>query len=467
VTVDERLHRGRILPPGALNEFVIKHAVPAARQVPSRSGRGMPIAHSLKFAQTWKNLPAEVCPEMDVVVADSQEENRKRMAALASAQGYGVREVGGAAEALAALASIEAAVLVTAHEAPGLPEVAANHPDVLTILTAAPECVELALAKLDAAAGFWFLRQPVDAREFSLLLRRAEEQLRLRKETRGLRRQLAALGWMAGMPGRSAAIRRVFAQIEQAAPALAPVLLVGEPGSGKEWAARALHAAGRRNGPFVIFDPYSKEDLPRLSGGTLFLRNLTSLAAPVQARLRRLESDLPPAVRVIASAEEDPAAAIRAGRLREDLFYRLSVFTIRLPPLRERLEDLGELAEAFVERANELRGTRIADVGRDALELLAAREWPGNLRELRDAVERAAVLARTGLLTAEHFQRLWRRGPEAGEIRLRCGATLAEAERSLVEATLLHAGRNKTRAAALLGISAKTLHAKLRQYREA
>lgn len=403
---------------------------------------------------------------MDVVVADAREESRRRIAALASAQGYAVREARCGAEALKVLACMDAGVLVTSFETAELPDVTANHPDVLTILTAAPERVELALATLDAAAGFWFLRQPVDAREFSILLRRAEARLRLCQECRELRRQLAALGWMAGMPGRSAAIRRVFAQIEQAAPALAPVLLVGEAGSGKEWAARALHASGRRNGPFVIFDPYSKEDLPRISGGTLYLKNLTSLAPPVQARLRRLESDLPHTVRVIASAREDPAAAVRAGRLREDLFYRLSVFTIFLPPLRERLEDLSDLAEAFAGRANELRGTRIAGVGRDALDLLAAREWPGNLRELRDAVERAAVLAWTGTLTTEHFRRLWRQGPEAEEVRIRCGATLAEAERALVEATLLHAGRNKTRAAALLGISPKTLHAKLRQYRE-
>jgi DNA-binding NtrC family response regulator len=173
-------------------------------------------------------------------------------------------------------------------------------------------------------------------------------------------------------------------------------------------------------------------------------------------------------VRILAATNRDPQKAIAQGKLREDLFYRLGVFHIELPPLRERLEDLPFLAAALIERLNLKHGTKVVDLDPSALAELKSRPWEGNVREFRNALERAVILAGQGTLTAEDFKvmprPLPRRSGDSG-LDVGVGMTIDETEQALIRATLVHTGNNKTRAASVLGISARTLHAKLKQYR--
>jgi DNA-binding NtrC family response regulator len=195
-------------------------------------------------------------------------------------------------------------------------------------------------------------------------------------------------------------------------------------------------------------------------------------------KFRRLggRAELTADVRVIAATNRDPQKAIREGKLREDLYYRLNVFGIHLPPLRERREDIPPIVEALIYNLNQKHDTRVAGAGESFLACLQSRQWEGNVRELRNVVERAVILAGHGHLTEQHVPVQARQevqpdlpesraGRDPMEVRLRVGASVDEAEQVLIEATLRHTGNNKTRAASILGITTKTLHVKLKQYR--
>jgi transcriptional regulator with PAS, ATPase and Fis domain len=284
-----------------------------------------------------------------------------------------------------------------------------------------------------------------------------------------------------------------------------PVLITGESGTGKELVARAIHDQSHRaHKPFVAVNCAALPEnlieselfghekgsftgaferrigcLEMAEGGTLFLDEIGEMPVAMQAKLLRVLEDLrfrrvggkqelTADVRVIAATNREPKAAIAEGRLREDVYYRLSVFHIPLPPLRERLGDLPILTRAIIERLNAKYHSRVPGVSDKAMELLQSRAWAGNVRELRNAIERAVILAGEGMLDIHHFAAIAATASapvDGNRVNIRVGFTVDEAERLLIEATLEHAGNNKTRAAAILGISTKTLHVKLRQYR--
>jgi transcriptional regulator with PAS, ATPase and Fis domain len=303
-------------------------------------------------------------------------------------------------------------------------------------------------------------------------------------------------------------MQQVFSLIRQMAPSKAPVLVAGESGTGKELVARAIHhLSPRRNGPFVAINCAALPETlieselfghekgaftgaaERRAGcfelahhGTLLLDELVEMPVGTQAKLLRVledsqvrhlggKTEIAVDVRVIASTNKVVEEALKKGELREDLYYRLNVFQISLPPLRQRISDLPLLTEALIKTLNSKHETRVVDVHPDVMEQFKRYSWQGNVRELRNVLERAVIVAGEGTLTSHHLPRDFGLGVrpaqqlvEAEAVRLPVGTTVVEAEKALIELTLQHTKNNKTRAAEILGISLKTLFNKLKEY---
>jgi len=351
-----------------------------------------------------------------------------------------------------------------------------------------------------------YLTKPVDVLRLRSVLLNVARRRELRQEIDSLRTDLRSLGHYGPLVGVSASMQQVYDLIGRVAATEATVLLLGESGTGKELVAQTIHAQSRRrNGAFVpvncgaVAPGLIESELfghergsftgaerthrgffERALGGTLFLDEISEMAPELQVRLLRVletgsvarvggERDVPIDVRVIAASNVDPAVAVRGGKLREDLLYRLSVFPIRLPPLRERPEDIDLLAEYFLSRLNETSEAAPRRLTRAALRRLRSHSWPGNVRELANAVQRAFILADDEIdaacLPAPLRAAAVDSGDEGPVLRVRVGSTVADAERRLILATLEECGGNKDRAARLLGISLKTLYNKLNRYR--
>jgi two-component system response regulator HydG len=308
--------------------------------------------------------------------------------------------------------------------------------------------------------------------------------------------------------GNSPGIQKVRELISRVAPSDSPVLICGESGSGKELVAESIHAMSLRSaGPFVALNcaaipatlieaelfGHEAGSFPgvlrtregvfeRANGGTLLLDEITEMPLDLQSRLLRVletklihrggeSADVPVDVRVIASTTQSPAKAYEQGHLREDIYYRLAVVSIALPPLRDRGEDILVLAEFFLGELNLRNGTR-KRLSAELRERFLRHQWPGNVRELRNAVERAFILCDGELALGEQEMPTLRGGAENagvnGEgIHVSIGTTLDEIERTLILATLRHFEGDKRRAADVLGCSLKTLYNKLHAYRRA
>jgi two-component system response regulator HydG len=285
--------------------------------------------------------------------------------------------------------------------------------------------------------------------------------------------------------GASPAMQEVFRLIERVGPTEASVLLTGESGSGKELAARSIHeCSSRRGAPFIAVScgampaRLMEAEFERAQGGTLLLDEVTEMPLDVQTRLLRVletrkfyrggsNTEFTADVRIIAATNRCPLQAVRNGQLREDLLYRLAVFPIEMPPLRERGDDVEELAEHFLSHLNAPGRTqkRLSALARMTLK---RHTWPGNVRELKNCIERAFILGDTVLELAPLIQ-----GSDARDsdqvsddtrLNIRVGSRIHDMERSLIEATLDYFKGNKRRAADALGCSLKTLYNKLNGY---
>ena len=303
------------------------------------------------------------------------------------------------------------------------------------------------------------------------------------------------------MVGQSLAIRRAIRLIEEAALTSAPVIITGESGTGKELAARAIHdRSPRQNRPYVAIncaavpeslieselfghergaftgaDRRREGCFERANGGTLLLDEITEMRPEMQAKLLRVleekrilrlgaSKELPIDVRVFAASNRSLHQAIRDGRLRKDLYYRLNVYTLEMPPLRDRLEDLPLLVAHFIREFNREHNKNVEGMGQDCLDTLRAHTWPGNVRELRNVVQRAVIRCNSPMLSAGDLPAdSVRHGSEA-QFTVRLGSTVYDVERELIVRTIAYAGGNKTRASDILGMSRRNLYNRLNGY---
>jgi len=413
-------------------------------------------------------------------------------------------------EALAKVTSFRPAIVISDLVMPrmdGLALLRALHTqgaDVTTLLLTAQGTVETAVEAMKDGA-YDYLTKPVDIQRLKILLDKIVERLDTLREIKALRRQLREQGTFGLMIGNSPEMRKIYSVVEQAAPTSASVLITGESGTGKELVAQTIHrlsprapfpfvaincaaipetlleseifghekgaftgAADRRPGCFELADR-----------GTLFLDEIGEMTPTTQVKLLRVlqerrfrrlggRQEQSVDVRVIAATNADPLEAVRKGRLREDLYYRLNVFSIGLPPLRERKDDLPLLVQAFLAEFNARNQKAIAGLDHQAMRLFEQYHWPGNVRELRNVVERATILAAGPFIELGHLPPALTTEPapeHQPQVALGPGTTVEEAERRLIMMTLEHTRDNKTRAAEILGISLKTLHNKLNKLR--
>jgi len=376
--------------------------------------------------------------------------------------------------------------------------------DVTTLLLTAQGTVETAVEAMKEGA-YDYLTKPIDIQRLKILLDKIVARLETLREVKALRRQLREHGTFGSMIGNSPEMRKIYQVIEQASPTGASVLITGESGTGKELVAQTIHQLSpRASFPFVAINCAAIPETlleseifghekgaftgaaDRRQGcfeladrGTLFLDEIGEMTPATQVKLLRVlqerrfrrlggRAEQTVDVRVIAATNIDPLEAVQKGKLREDLFYRLNVFALRLPALRERKEDLPLLVQAFVNEFNARNQKTIAGLDQEAMRMLEQYAWPGNVRELRNVIERATILAAGPLIEPKHLPPSFsneRPASQQPQVALAPGTTVEEAERRLIMMTLEHTRDNKTRAAEILGISLKTLHNKLNKLR--
>ncbi|MCI0329955.1 MAG: sigma-54 dependent transcriptional regulator [candidate division Zixibacteria bacterium] len=348
--------------------------------------------------------------------------------------------------------------------------------------------------------AFDYLPKPFTPEHIEVTAKKALEYRRLLLENRHLKKELA--GKFENIIGRTPSMKKVFDLLESVAPSRATVLVIGESGTGKELIARAIHLySSRKESPFVrvncaalpeglieselfghekgAFTGALRQTRGRFEmadGGTLLLDEISEIPIGLQAKLLRVLQErefervgsgytLKVDVRVIATTNRNLAEAVKKGSFREDLYYRLNVVKVEMPPLRERKEDIPLLAAHFIQKYAAENGKKIDGVAPRALSLLTDYPWPGNVRELENFIERAVVVAQSNILSPSDFPKELLLGLAAdGEDRLRPGVTIEEVEKRLILKTLDAVEGNKTKAAQMLGITARTLHNKLAEY---
>ena len=445
-----------------------------------------------------------------VLIVEDDAAARAGLEQLVKSWGFIAESAGDGEEALEKVTSFRPAIVITDMVMPRMDGLALlralqqQGADVTTLLLTAQGTVETAVEAMKEGA-YDYLTKPVDLKRLKILLDKIVERLETVREVKALRRQLREHGTFGSLIGSSPEMRKLYQIIEQAAPTSASVLIMGESGTGKELVAQTIHQLSPRAAfPFVAINCAAIPETlleseifghekgaftgaaDRRQGcfemadhGTLFLDEIGEMAPATQVKLLRVlqertfrrlggRQEQSVDVRVIAATNIDPADAVQKGTLREDLYYRLNVFAMKLPPLRDRKEDLPLLVQAFINEFNARNQRSIAGVDHEVMRMLEHYQWPGNVRELRNVIERATILAPGPFIEAPHLPPVVTHEPgpaPQAQVALGPGTTVEEAERRLIMMTLQHTRDNKTRAAEILGISLKTLHNKLNKLR--
>jgi DNA-binding NtrC family response regulator len=447
-----------------------------------------------------------------VLIVEDEENERSGLAELVRAWGYDTETACDGVEALQAVQLWNPGIIVTDLRMPRmdgmqlLEHVAAQPQQIAVILLTAQGSIDAAVNAMKIGA-FDFIEKPVNPTRLRNILQNASRLRGTERELEASRRKLRDIGVLGSLVGPSKRMQEVFRLIEMVAPSTASVLITGESGTGKELVARTIHSlSARKTMPFVAINCAAIPEtlieseifghekgaftgaLERrigcfelAEGGTLLLDEIGEMPIATQAKLLRVledrklrrlgsKSETAVDVRVLTATNKVPEDAVAQGHLRNDLFYRLNVFNIQLPPLREHKDDLPALVQALLADMNEKHDRSVGGISDQVAAAFQSHAWPGNVRELRNTLERAVIVCDGGIVELKHlppgFGQVVPRAPvqEANAVRLGVGTTVDEAERLLILKTLEATNNNKTRAAEILGISLKTLHNKLKEY---
>jgi DNA-binding NtrC family response regulator len=457
-----------------------------------------------------------------VLIVDDDTNQRSDLAAMVSSCGFQTIVASDGRDALAKLTANPVSAIITDLVMPRmdgfelLKELSARGDRTPTIVLTAWGGIEKAISVVHDLKAFWYLEKPVQPGVLRTLLERALEQHHLRNEADRLNRELSYQGVLGELIGESPCMLEIFSLLRQVAPTTASVLITGESGTGKELVARAIHTlSSRSTGPFVAVNcaalPESLMEselfghekgaftgaVERRAGcfeqaqnGTLLLDEIGEMPLATQAKLLRVieeskvrrlggTTDIPISVRVLAATNRKPEEAIEKKALREDLYYRLNVFHVALPPLRDRKQDIPAIAAALIRDLNRKHGCRVTHLSADVLDRFQENTWPGNVRELRNLLERAVIVAGEGEIQPRHLPGATAPAPAAPRaaavpvaavptstdvLQVRVGTRMADVEEAFVRLTLKHTNNNKRKAAQLLGLCLRTLHNKLRAW---
>jgi DNA-binding NtrC family response regulator len=442
-----------------------------------------------------------------ILIVDDEESTREVFAELLQRWDYEVDQTADGHGALKLAAETRPDVIISDLVMPKLDGLALvralreEQPDTPVVIITGKGTIDAAVEAVREGV-FDFVEKPLDPARLKVILQRALEKKQTLHEMHVLRRRLGQVDAGVGLIGNSPPMRKAMELVEKVAPSKASVVITGQSGTGKEMVARAIHQLSpRRDKPFIAINcsaipaslmesemfghergAFTGADQRRLGcweladGGTLFLDEVAEIPIELQSkflrvleeeRLRRLggKSEITVDVRVISATNKDLKEEIKSGHFREDLYFRLNVFHIPLSPLKERREDIAVLVQHFIDRFSRDAGKKLQGVTPEALRLLSDYAWPGNIRELRNTLERAVILCNGGSIEREHLpSELATGGGESAYLKLPHGLPLREIEKEYILASLARLQNNKARTAQALGISEKTLYNKLYRY---
>jgi DNA-binding NtrC family response regulator len=447
-----------------------------------------------------------------VLIVEDEEYERTGLAELVLGWGYRAETAKDGQEGLEKISLWSPSIVVTDLKMPRmgglelLERISAEANTIAVIVVTAQGTIDSAVQAMRVGA-YDYITKPIDTARLRTILQNAVALLGTKAELEVTRRKLRDAGSLGSLVGSSKKMQEMFRLVEMVAPSTASVLITGASGTGKELVARTIHELSpRRNRPFI---PINCAAIPETlieseifghekgaftgalerrtgcfelaEGGTLLLDEIGEMPIATQAKLlrvledhklRRLGSKVETTVdvRVLAATNKVPDEAVARGELRNDLYYRLNVFNINMPPLWEHKEDIPELVQHLLVDMSAKHGRKVATVSEAVFNLFRNYSWPGNVRELRNTLERAVIVCDGAVIETKHLPPAFGQVPSRASnddpdaIRLRVGTTVGEAEKLLIVKTLESTNNNKTRAAEILGISLKTLHNKLKEY---
>jgi DNA-binding NtrC family response regulator len=444
--------------------------------------------------------------KLTILVADDEKNIREGLREALVLDGYEVLTAADGRDALDTVTRGDVDLVITDLKMPRLSgeellrSLASQYPTVPVIILTGHGTIESAVQAMHDGA-YDFLTKPVNLDRLSLLVRRAVSSRELALQNKAMQEELERRSGFASIIGRSAEMRSVFEMVRQVAPSRSSVLITGESGAGKEMIAEALHYnSPRKDKPFIkvhcaaLTETLLESELfghekgaftgavARKRGrfelahmGTLFLDEIGEINQNVQIKLLRVleekrfervggEETVDVDVRLIAATNRDLKDAISRGVFREDLYYRLNVVNIHVPPLRDRKEDIALLAASFLKEFSQENGKPMEGIDPKARLALYNYTWPGNVRQLRNTIESAVVLCKGTTIGLDDLPPNIRGETGGDTVRVLLGATLAEAEKEVIRATLAREGGNKSRTADILAIGRKTLHRKIEEY---